>query len=231
MIKPQKGLNHADRLEQFYKSQAGNYDKFRKKLLSGRGHLFRQVTERQPKGVWIDFGAGTGSALDYLTNEQIHNYEKIYLVDLSPSLLQQAQEKVLKRGLTNVETVTSEINQFNPPEFCDLVTFSYSLTMTPQWYKALDHAYNILAPHGHLGVVDFYVSEKHPLPGLKVHDPATRSFWPLFFAYDNVFLNTDHLPYLLNKFGKVSLFEGEGSLPYIPFGKVPYYSFIGTKGN
>ncbi len=101
--------------------------------------------------------------------------------------------------------------------------------MTPQWYKALDHSYNLLAPEGKIGIVDFYISEKHPLPGLKVHDAVTRSFWPMFFSYDNVFLNPDHLPYLLNKFEKIKLFEGEGALPYVPVGKVPYYSFIGQK--
>ncbi len=229
MIKPQAGTNHAERIETFYKSQADNYDQFRKRLLNGREFMFKQVNMDQPSGVWVDFGAGTGSALDYLSDEQIRQYSKVYLVDLSESLLAQARDKLTTRQLNNVETVVSDISEFRPAEFCDLVTFSYSLTMTPQWYRALDHTYNLLAPNGIIGVVDFYVSEKHPLPGLKAHDPMTRSFWPLFFAYDNVFLNTDHLPYLLNKFEKVSLYESESSLPFLPVGKVPYFSFIGQK--
>ncbi len=229
LLKPQTGISHIERIEKFYRSQAENYDKFREKLLNGRRHLFRNVNKIQPDGTWIDFGAGTGAALDNLTDAQVKNYKKIYLVDISESLLSQAQEKIEQRGFDNVETVASDIGHFNPAEFCDLVTFSYSLTMTPQWYKAVDHTYNLLAPEGKIGVVDFYISEKRPLPGLKVHDPMTRSFWPLFFSYDNVLLNPDHLPYLLNKFEKVSLFEGEGNLPYVPFGKVPYFSFIGKK--
>jgi S-adenosylmethionine-diacylgycerolhomoserine-N-methlytransferase len=229
MIKPQKGGDHFERLESFYKNQSENYDKFRKKLLLGRRHLYKQICELRPKGIWVDFGAGTGACLDYLTDEQIQAYDKIYLVDLSESLLKKAKEKIEARGLTNIETVASDILNFHPAEFCDIITFSYSLTMTPQWYKALDHSYNLLAPEGLIGVVDFYVSEKHPLPGLKHHDSMTRSFWPLFFSYDNVFINPDHLPYLLNKFEKKKLFEGEGRMPYFPMGKVPYYSFIGEK--
>ncbi len=229
MIKPNSGINHTERIEHFYKSQAENYDRFRKKLLNGRRQMFQNTNKCQSDGVWVDFGAGTGASLDYLSDEQLRQYSKIYLVDISESLLAQAQEKIAQRDLKNVETVTSDIVNFKAPEFCDLVTFSYSLTMTPQWYKAIDHTYNILSPNGKIGVVDFYISEKYPLTGLKTHDPLTRSFWPSFFAYDNVFLNPDHLPYLINKFETVELFEGEGRLPVIPIGRVPYFSFIGKK--
>ncbi len=229
MLKPRKDTNHKDRLENFYKNQTQNYDQFRKKLLAGRETLFRELNNRQPEGTWVDFGAGTGASLDFLTNEQLARYKKIYLVDLSPSLLEKAKSKVWKRGLKNVEVVTSDVTIFQPPEYCELVSFSYSLTMFPQWYRVLDHCYKILSPHGYVGVVDFYVAEKHPLPGLQCHDAKTRHFWPLWFSYDNVFLNPDHLPYLLNKFEKTHLFEGYNAIPYLPVGKVPYYSFIGKK--
>lgn len=229
LVKPVKGLSHLQRMEEFYKRQSGDYDRFRKKLLSGRSHLYQQLCEIQPKGIWIDLGAGTGASLDFLSDEQIASYEKIYLVDISPSLLAKAQEKIISRQLTNVETVECDILDFHPPEFCDVASFSYSLSMTPQWYKVLDHTYQLLAPEGTLGVVDFYVAEKHPLPGLQRHDPATRHFWPLWFSYDNVFLSADHLPYLINKFEKIQLFEGFTPLPMLPIGKVPYFSFIGKK--
>ncbi len=102
LVKPQKGFSHSERLESFYKSQSQNYDNFRKKLLSGRKHLYNQINEIQPTGTWVDFGAGTGACLDFLTDEQIAKYDKIYLVDLSESLLKIAQEKILERKLANV---------------------------------------------------------------------------------------------------------------------------------
>lgn len=106
---------------------------------------------------------------------------------------------------------------------------SYSLTMIPHWYRILDHARFLLSPEGILGVVDFYVPEKFPLTGLKHHTRFTRHFWPFWFSHDNVFLNADHLPYLLHRLEKLKLFEGQNSLPYLPVGQVPYYSFIGKK--
>lgn len=230
LVKPLKGFNHRQRIESFYKGQSKNYDQFRKQLLAGRSTLFQQLhNHSDPNGTWVDFGAGTGASLDFLSDEQIKTYNKIYLVDLSEDLLKKAKEKIAQRQLKNVETVCSDILEFHPPDYCEQVSFSYSLTMVPQWYRILDHSYKILSPEGNIGVVDFYVAEKHPLPGLQQHDLKTRHFWPLWFSHDNVFLNPDHLPYLLTHFSKVHLFEGFNAIPYFPVGKVPYYSFIGKK--
>ena len=55
----------------------------------------------------------------------------------------------------------------------DVVTFSYSLTMIPDWFLAVDHAWRLLRPGGTIGVVDFYVSRKHPDPGWRRHPWST----------------------------------------------------------
>ncbi|MEM7647191.1 MAG: class I SAM-dependent methyltransferase [Pseudomonadota bacterium] len=230
MIKPTKGADHEERLENFYSEQSTHYDDFRKKLLLGREHLFKQANEIQPDGVWVDFGAGTGSNLDFLSDEQIKKYDKVHLVDLSESLLKVAQKKVTERVLSNVQTVQKNGADFQPGGPVDLISFSYSLTMIPQWYQMIHHAYDLLSPGGTIAVVDFYISEKYPLTGLKHHGSLTRHFWPIWFSYDNVFLSQDHLPYLLNRFEKIHLFEGLNRLPYLPLGQVPYYSLIAQKG-
>ena len=59
----------------------------------------------------------------------------------------------------------------------DLVTFSYSLTMIPDWFAAIDNACALLANEGTLGVVDFYVARKHPEAGLRAHGWLQRTFW------------------------------------------------------
>lgn len=231
LAKPIHGDTHAQRLEHFYAKQSEFYDNFREKLLAGRRNFFRQTNELQPKGVWIDFGAGTGSNLDFVSPEKLAEYQKIYLVDLSESLLEIAAKKIKDLKLTNVEIVHCGAEEFHPTTPVDLITFSYSLTMMPHWYDILDHAASLLSDTGYIGVVDFYVSEKFPLTGLKHHSRFTRHFWPFWFSHDNVFLNSDHLPYLLSRFSKIKLFEGQNSLPYLPVGQVPYYAFLGKKNH
>src|ERR671911_700620 len=51
----------------------------------------------------------------------------------------------------------------------DVVTFSYSLTMIPDWFAAIENALAMLKPGGTLGVVDFYVARKYPSDGLSRH--------------------------------------------------------------
>ncbi len=150
-------------MESFYRSQAGSYDEYRRKLLHGRPKvravvcvrrvcvcaraacavaLTREVcgTHTQLFGslpnlrgaVWVDLGAGTGYNLDLMAEAgKIEGYEKIYLVDLSGSLLKQAAERVKKNGWTNVEIVEADATTWTPPngEEVDLVTFRYLVTL------------------------------------------------------------------------------------------------------
>jgi S-adenosylmethionine-diacylgycerolhomoserine-N-methlytransferase len=87
----------------------------------------------------------------------------------------------------------------------------------------------MLKPGGLIGVVDFYVSRKYPQDGLKRHRWFTRTFWPAWFASDNVFLSADHVPFLHRHFDPLHFEERRAKVPYIPFIRVPYYTFVGRK--
>ncbi len=116
---------------------------------------------------------------------------------------------------------------YRPAQPVDLVYFSYSLTMIPNWRGALDNALAMLRPGGTLGVVDFYVSEPDPAPGLARHGALTRWLWPRWFGHDGVHPNPDHLPTLRRCLPDHRLLEGEGPVPYLPGARVPYYVFTG----
>jgi S-adenosylmethionine-diacylgycerolhomoserine-N-methlytransferase len=129
-----------------------------------------------------------------------------------------------------VAAVHADATTFRPDEgAADVVTFSYSLTMIPDWFRAMEHARGLLRPGGIVGVVDFYVSRKHASEGRRQHGWLTRHFWPTWFSTDNVFLNPDHVPYLESRFDTLLLHEKRGKVPYLPLGRVPYYIFIGRK--
>lgn len=227
-LKPVRGRDHAARLESFYGGQAEGYDEFRKRLLQGREELYQAVAA-PAGGVWVDLGGGTAANLEFL-GDRVANLGKIYVVDLSPSLLKVAQQRIDDRGWTNVEAVEADATAFAPPvEAADVVTFSYSLTMIPDWFAAIDNALSMLKPGGRIGVVDFFVSRKYPSEDVQRHGWLTRTFWPTWFAGDNVFLSPDHVPYLQRHF-EPELFEpGRAKVPYIPLMRVPYYRFVGRK--
>src|SRR5262249_404155 len=107
--------------------------------------------------------------------------------------------------------------------------FSYSLTMIPNWFQAIDRAAELLRPGGMIGVTDFYISRKWPAAGMVRHSAFQRSFWPWWFGQDNVFLSPDHIPYLHDRFPPARLIEGVGKVPYMFGMKAPYYVFLGRK--
>jgi S-adenosylmethionine-diacylgycerolhomoserine-N-methlytransferase len=229
VVKPVRGTSHAERLESFYAGQAPDYDRFRRRLLHGRRELFQSI-DIPADGIWVDMGAGTGANLEFLGDAAMRRLRKLYLVDLSPSLLAMARQRVQQGGWTNVETVLADATKFVPTEGpADVVTFSYSLTMIPDWFAALDNARSLLRSGGQIGVVDFYVSRKYPTQPDARHSWLTRHFWPVWLASDNVFPTSDHLPYLRQKFQAKRITEHRAKVPYFPFARVPYYSFLGVK--
>lgn len=227
-LAPGRGDSHRERLESFYSSQAKHYDDFRQRLLHGREELMRRMPI-VPNGVWIDIGGGTGNNLEAV-GAGIGRLREVCIVDLSPSLLSVARERIRRNGWNNVRAVEADATQFQlERDQADVVTCSYSLTMIPDWHAAIDNAWRMLKPGGCIGVVDFYVSRKHPPPERKRHSAFTRLFWPAWFSRDNVFPSSDHLPYLQRRFETVSVQERSGRVPYMPGLRAPYYQFVGKK--
>ncbi len=229
-LRPVRGKSHAERLESFYGKQADSYDDFRKKLLTGRDDLMR-LTRPESGEIWADVGCGTGANLTFWDDADLAKLDKIYLVDLTESMLEVARKRIADRGWKNVETVRADATTWKPAEKADAILFSYSLTMIPDWFAAVDRAYEALKPGGRIGVVDFYIARKFPAEGRMKQNFSTRWFWPIWFQFDNLFLSNDILPYLERKFEKIDLVERADRLPYCPvfWKKMPRFVFVGRK--
>lgn len=227
-VKPIRGRDHAARIENFYEGQAEAYDSFRKRLLQGRQELWNAI-HVPPGAVWVDMGGGTGSNLEYF-GPQLDQLSSVFVVDLSHSLLEIARKRIQQQGWSNVHAVEADATTFQPETGpVDVVTFSYSLTMIPDWFAAIENALGMLKPGGLLGVVDFYVSRKYPSDGLKRHRWWTRNFWPVWFSSDNVFPSADHIPFLHRHLDPIHFEEHRARVPYLPLLRTPYYTFVGRK--
>ena len=214
------------RLERFYAPQAERYDAFRERLLHGRAALIAEL-DPQPGARVVELGAGTGRNLEFF-GSRLAQLGSLQLVDLCAALLERA--RIRARGLPAVDVILGDACAWRPDAQVDAVYFSYSLTMIPDWFRAIDNALAMLKPGGRLGVVDFYVSRRDPAPDLARHSALTRSFWPLWFAHDGVYPSPDHLPYLQAHCDQVHVEEHFGSVPYLPGVRVPCYLFVGRKG-
>jgi S-adenosylmethionine-diacylgycerolhomoserine-N-methlytransferase len=223
-----RGNSHQERLEAFYRHQADGYDDFRRRLLHGREEMM-QALDLPEGGRLLDMGGGTGANIEFLGPRR-ETLDSVTIVDLCPSLLEAARRRIEHNGWSNVRTALADATTFEAEDGpVDAVTFSYSLTMIPDWFLALERAAAVLKPGGTIGVVDFYVSRKWPAAAMRRHSLFQRFFWPAWFGLDNVFPSPDHLPWLQARFQTVRLEERLGKVPYLLGLKAPYYLFVGRK--
>ena len=209
--------DHADRLEAFYGPQAADYDRFRERLLPGRGELMAWL-KPQPGESVVELGAGTGRNPEFFGAE-VATLGQLTLVDLCPSLLAQARRRWSRSP--NVAVVEANACFWRPDLAVDAVYFSYALTMIPDWQAAVDNALAMLRPGGRLGVVDFTVTA--------CQSWAERSFWRTWFKHDGVHLDAEHPATLASLLPRHELRERRTPVPYLPGMTVPYYLFLGIK--
>ena len=219
---PRRG-SLAERLQAFYAPQAEHYDAFRERLLHGRAELMSLLAPAPGDRV-VELGAGTGRNLEFL-GERVATLGQVDLVDLCPALLEQARGRT--RHHANVRVIEADAVTYRPEQPAECVYLSYALTMIPDWCGAIGNALAMLKPGGILGVVDFYVSEPVPAPGLARHGAFTRWFWPRWFGHDGVYPNPDHVGTLGRLLPDHRLMEGRAPVPYLPGLRVPYYLFVG----
>lgn len=215
-----QGKNHADRLERFYRPQAESYDAFRERLLQGRSELIELLAP--PDGALIvELGAGTGSNARHF-GEQIARFESVELVDLCPALLEKARARWGHEP--RVHVIEADATNYRPARPADCVYLSYSLTMIPEWRRALENAVAMLKPGGLLGVVDFELPRGNCLA-----ERCACEFWKRWFAHDGVYLDRDHVEIMQSLTETVTLRESNAALPYLPGLRVPYYIYVGRK--
>jgi len=223
-----KGDTQQERLESFYESQADLYDSYRCRMLHGRLPMAKAMPVG---GVWVDLGGGTGSNLEFFGKAGLgQHWKKCYVLDLCPSLAKTCEKRVVENGWEGlVDVVVGDACDADCPGMpatgtVDLVTFSYALTMIPDWKEAIRNAWRMLKPGGHIAVCDFTVLDSQWL--------GMSAMWKYVFSHDHVFLREEHIPTLSTAFETVTSGNGYGPFPYFPPCVVcPYYYFIGKKNS
>ncbi len=219
------GASHAQRLAQFYAPQAGDYDRFRERLLHGRDALVESIPLVDGARI-VDLGGGTGRNLGFFgpRAQRIASYE---VVDLCAPLLERARER--GRQFPRLRAIEADATCWRPDAPVDVVILSYALTMIPDWPAAIANAQAMLKPGGVLAAVDFHVSADDRVPGREHHGWLTRRLWPRWFGHDGVQLDARRVDALCEAFPHHDLVELRAGVPYLPLLRVPYYRFLGYR--
>eukprot|EP00045_Choanoeca_perplexa_P010355 m.104489 g.104489 ORF g.104489 m.104489 type:complete len:796 (+) comp15248_c1_seq1:83-2470(+) len=231
--------SHAKKIEAFYASQAEAYDAFRENFLHARSRLATCLPLPPGKLTWIDVGAGTARNLEFFPVETLkRRFAKIYILDISASLLDVARRRVEEAGLTDVvELVLADFTDLSEkgkralprPGSADLVTFSYSMSMIPDKHAALVQAARLLSPGGSIGIADFfYHNNNHSYKGQPLRKMLSHAYdfgCKMWFRQDGVHLLSDELFEILE--GELEQTCSErfrGSVPLLPVLR-PYHGY------
>jgi S-adenosylmethionine-diacylgycerolhomoserine-N-methlytransferase len=156
---------HAALMNAIYRNQRHVYDATRKFYLLGRDTMIERLAV-PPGGSVLEIGCGTGRNL--IAAAKIYPAARLFGLDISNEMLETARLATRKSGLeSRVVLAQADAATFNPetdfaePGF-DRIFMSYTLSMIPDWPKALRNAFLALKPGGQLHIVDFGQQEGLP---------------------------------------------------------------------
>lgn len=152
-------------MDRIYRRQRHVYDLSRKYYLLGRDRLIEGLAP-PPGGRVLEIGCGT--ARNLIAVAQRHPVAPLFGIDLSLEMLDTARRRVEREGLGGrVRLAHADATRFDPallfgvPGF-SRIFFSYTLSMIPDWEKALAQSVVWLQPGGELHLVDFGGQERLP---------------------------------------------------------------------
>lgn len=156
---------HARLMDGIYRRQRHFYDATRKFYLLGRDRMIAGLNPPSG-GTVLEIGCGTGRNM--VLAAQRHPAAALYGIDISSQMLESARIALDRAGLAERASLArADAVAFDPQALFgagsfDRIYMSYTLSMIPQWERAIGTAVDVLAPGGSLHVVDFGQQERLP---------------------------------------------------------------------
>ncbi len=154
-------------MDQIYGRQRHIYDFTRKYYLLGRDRLIENLRLRDGMSV-LEIGCGTGRNLIRIGEK--YPGAVCYGFDISEKMLEQAKGAIVRTGMKgHLHLARGDAEAFDAqPAFgkngFDRVILSYTLSMIPDWEKAIENALRQVASGGELHITDFGQMSKWPSP-------------------------------------------------------------------
>jgi S-adenosylmethionine-diacylgycerolhomoserine-N-methlytransferase len=144
---------HQERMDRRYRYRRHIFDLSRRLVLFGRERAIAALRLDDAHAA-VEIGCGTGRNLELMA--EAYPALRLTGVDISGEMLKSARAKMARARLTERVTLQHGDAAGAPMDGqASRILMSYSLSMVPDWRRALAAAIDALAPGGILAVVDF----------------------------------------------------------------------------
>jgi len=148
-----RSSSHAALMDEIYRGQRHIYDLTRKYYLFGRDTLIAGLAARPGMRV-LELACGTGRNLAKVGKAWPGT--QLFGLDISAEMLKSARAALGPSArLGQGDACSFDAKALLGEAAFERIVLSYSLSMIPEWERALDHAASLIAPGGSLHVVDF----------------------------------------------------------------------------
>ena len=128
-------------------------------LLGARVKSYRRkavgALELEPGSTVLDLACGTGLNFPYLEKE-IGDKGRIVGVDITPAMLNKANEKIIKYGWKNIELLEQDANQLEINQTFDGAICCHALSLMPGYKEVVQRLANMLKIGGRLVIMDMH---------------------------------------------------------------------------
>ncbi|MBX3460853.1 MAG: class I SAM-dependent methyltransferase [Planctomycetes bacterium] len=145
--------SHVAWLDRYYGAHRHIYDLTRRLFLLGRQRVLRRIRDERPASV-LEVGCGTARNLAWLARRVAGAH--LCGVDASREMLRNASKRPGLRLYHKCAEAIAGPAELGSPGGFEVVFFSYSLSMMPEWLGALEAARRCVVPGGVMHVVDFW---------------------------------------------------------------------------
>ena len=144
---------HQERMDRRYRYQRHVFDLSRKFILFGRDRAIAALHLGNARSA-LEIGCGTGRNLKLMA--EAYPTLRLTGIDISEEMLKSARAKFARAQLHGRVSLQHG-DAATPPIDCKAqrILMSYSLSMVPDWRRALAVAIEVLDPGGILAIVDF----------------------------------------------------------------------------
>jgi S-adenosylmethionine-diacylgycerolhomoserine-N-methlytransferase len=144
---------HQERMDRRYRYQRHVFDLSRKLVLFGRNRAIAALRLGDARSV-LEIGCGTGRNLKRMA--EAHPALRLTGLDISDEMLKSARSKFARTELGERVSLQHGDAATPPTDHkAPRILMSYSLSMVPDWRRALAIAIDMLEPGGILAIVDF----------------------------------------------------------------------------